>query len=370
MGNIALAMASLCQALKIPYVMPEKNNKTTLQTGAYYSPEEICLPFKLILGNFIEAIKKGADTILMVGSCGPCRFGEYCELQMKILQKMELDRLDFIVADLSSEVGPAEFRRRIGRIADASPVRRADKLRALKTALDILILSDKLDAAAHYRAGYEANRGDCRRLLSECKNKAYASKTPEETTALLKQYKKKLDSVRTADRHPIRVALIGEIFTIIEPFSNLYIEDKLMDYGVSTTRMLTPSWWLKNMALKPLGLYARRVYRASDAYMPFPVGGHGKECVGEAVLAQAHGLDGAIQIFPLGCMPEVIAKSILPAVREDRDFPVMTLIVDEVTGEAGYMTRIEAFLDMLAGRKRKADLSKPTLKAHPGAEST
>jgi predicted nucleotide-binding protein (sugar kinase/HSP70/actin superfamily) len=50
-------MATLCQALEIPYVMPEKNNKTTLQTGAYYSPEEICLPFKLILGNLIEAVE-------------------------------------------------------------------------------------------------------------------------------------------------------------------------------------------------------------------------------------------------------------------------------------------------------------------------
>jgi predicted nucleotide-binding protein (sugar kinase/HSP70/actin superfamily) len=333
--------------------MPEKNNKTTLQTGAYYSPEEICLPFKLILGNLIEAVRRGADTILMVGSCGPCRFGEYCELQMKILRKMGFDRLDFIVADLSAEIGPAEFRRRIGRIADASPVRRADKLRALRTALDVLILSDKIDAAAHCRAGFEVNRGECRRLLSECQEKAYACKTPEETTTALKQYKDKLESVPTTDRNPIRLALVGEIFTIIEPFSNLYIEDKLMDYGVSTVRMLTPSWWLKNMALKPLGLYARRVYRASDAYMPFPVGGHGKECVGEAVLADAHGMDGAIQIFPLGCMPEVIAKSILPGVRADRDFPVLTLIVDEVTGEAGYVTRLEAFLDMLAGRKRK-----------------
>jgi len=29
----------------------------------------------------------------------------------------------------------------------------------------------------------------------------------------------------------------------------------------------------------------------------------------------------------------------------------MTLIVDEMTGEAGYITRIEAFIDMLERRK-------------------
>lgn len=63
-GNIAPAARALCQGLQVPYVMPAKNNKRTLQIGAEYSPEEICLPFKMMLGNFIEGIEKGADTIL------------------------------------------------------------------------------------------------------------------------------------------------------------------------------------------------------------------------------------------------------------------------------------------------------------------
>jgi len=109
MGNVALAMQTLCQSLKIPYVLPGRNNKATLQIGSYYSPEEICLPFKLVLGNFIQSIEKGADTLLITGSCGPCRFGEYCELLMKILSKLGYNNLDFIVADLSSEIGIKEF---------------------------------------------------------------------------------------------------------------------------------------------------------------------------------------------------------------------------------------------------------------------
>ncbi len=365
MGNIALAMMTLCQGLELPYIMPEKNNKNTLQTGSYYSPEEICLPFKLILGNFIDAIKKGADTLVITGSCGPCRFGEYCELQMKILRKMRCEDLNFIVADLSSEIGLKEFGRRVGRIAKASPVRPAEKLRALKTAYEVLCLCDEIDASAHYRAGFERSGGACRKTLNECREKARESKTPEQTLSLLKRYRKKLDGIQLGlNKNPLKIAIIGEIFTVIDPFSNLYIEDKLMDYGVSTTRMLTPSWWLKNMALKPLGLYARRVCKAANAYLPYPVGGHGRECVGEAVLAHESGMDGAVQIFPLGCMPEVIAKSILPAICQDRDFPIMTLIVDEVTGEAGYQTRIEAFMDMLDARRKKAE------KPLPGSKST
>jgi predicted nucleotide-binding protein (sugar kinase/HSP70/actin superfamily) len=65
-------------------------------------------------------------------------------------------------------------------------------------------------------------------------------------------------------------------------------------------------------------------------------------------------MDGAIQIFPMGCMPEIVSKAILPSIARDRDFPIMSLVVDEMTGEAGYVTRIEAFIDMLERRKENA----------------
>ena len=28
-----------------------------------------------MIGNYIQAIEKGADTVILPGSCGPCRLG-------------------------------------------------------------------------------------------------------------------------------------------------------------------------------------------------------------------------------------------------------------------------------------------------------
>jgi predicted nucleotide-binding protein (sugar kinase/HSP70/actin superfamily) len=53
----------------------------------------------------------------------------------------------------------------------------------------------------------------------------------------------------------------------------------------------------------------------------------------------------------MGCMPEIVSKSILPTISKDLDFPVMSLVVDDMTGEAGYITRIEAFIDLLERRR-------------------
>ncbi len=50
-------------------------------------------------------------------------------------------------------------------------------------------------------------------------------------------------------------------------------------------------------------------------------------------------------------MPEIVTKAILPTIQTDKDFPIMSLVVDEMTGEAGFITRIEAFIDMLSMKR-------------------
>jgi predicted nucleotide-binding protein (sugar kinase/HSP70/actin superfamily) len=176
---------------------------------------------------------------------------------------------------------------------------------------------------------------------------------------LLINYRTRINNIEVdKQKNPIKIAIIGEIYTVIEPFSNLYIEDKLMDYGVSTQRRLTPSWWVKHTAFAPTKMNSLAIKRAAKEYLSLNIGGHARECIGEAMLAIEEKCDGAIQIFPMGCMPEIVSKSILPKISKDKDFPIMTLVVDEMTGEAGYITRIEAFVDLLERRRDSNALSR------------
>lgn len=48
-----------------------------MSLGVKNSPEAVCLPYKLILGNFIEAIEGGTDYVAMLTSPGCCRLGVY-----------------------------------------------------------------------------------------------------------------------------------------------------------------------------------------------------------------------------------------------------------------------------------------------------
>lgn len=97
-------------------------------------------------------------------------------------------------------------------------------------------------------------------------------------------------------------------------------------------------------------------HHQAKPYLNHFVGGHGEETVGAAVHYAKQGYDGVIQLLPLGCMPEIVASSILPRIQEDYNIPIMTLTFDEHTGQAGVQTRLEAFMDLLERSKGKQNV--------------
>ncbi|HZK87158.1 MAG TPA: CoA protein activase, partial [Syntrophomonas sp.] len=91
MGNMHIALQTLLAGLELEVIPPPPITKRTLELGVKYSPEFVCMPMKINLGNFIEAIELGADTIVMGGGWGPCRFGYYAQIEKEILQDLGYD---------------------------------------------------------------------------------------------------------------------------------------------------------------------------------------------------------------------------------------------------------------------------------------
>lgn len=350
-GNSYLAAKALFDGMKVDYVLPPLNNKDALEIGIMYSPDEICLPFKLMMGNYIQSIKNGADTVIIAGSCGPCRFGEYCELQMRILKKLGYD-INFIVIDNPKSLGKKEILNRIARISNAGRASNMEKVNSARMSYEVLKYIETIQKKAMWLSGYEKEKGQCRTLLNSCKKECMNTHDPHDMLNVLHSYYRKISNVKIdKSKNPIKIQIIGEIYTIIEPFANLCIEEKLMDMEVSVERKITPLWWVNDTALKAVKLNSLGIKMASRKYMPYYVGGYAKESIGEAVISARRGMDGIIQIFPVGCMPEIVTKSVLPTISRDFHIPMLTLIVDEMTGEAGYETRLEAFIDLIERRK-------------------
>ena len=72
--------------------------------------------------------------------------------------------------------------------------------------------------------------------------------------------------------------------------------------------------------------------------------------------AEERGTDGLIHVSPFTCMPEIMSQNIFPKMREDVNIPILSLIMDEQTGKAGYLTRLEAFVDLMRRKKMRNKL--------------
>lgn len=91
MGSLNMILKTMFEGIGVEVVDPPPSTNKTLTLGVRNSHEFVCLPFKINVGNFIEALDKGADTIIMLGGIGPCRFGYYGQVQKEILKDLGYD---------------------------------------------------------------------------------------------------------------------------------------------------------------------------------------------------------------------------------------------------------------------------------------
>ena len=95
---------------------------------------------------------------------------------------------------------------------------------------------------------------------------------------------------------------------------------------------------------------------AAHPYLAHFVGGEGRTTIGHIVIYTYEGFDGIIHLMPFTCMPELVARSIFPRLQRELDIPILSLIIDEQTGKAGLLTRLEAFIDLLWVRRKRGAL--------------
>jgi predicted nucleotide-binding protein (sugar kinase/HSP70/actin superfamily) len=200
----------------------------------------------------------------------------------------------------------------------------------------------------------EQNKGGASQIYRDA-NKAIDSARDHQAIKLAKQvHLHKLEDLKTiSSRNPLKIGVIGEFFVVVDPFANMDIEIELGKLGVEVSRPQSVLEWIN---LNPLAIVfgldeKGRSRRAARPYLSRHIGGDGQQSVGEKVL-HAKDWDGLVHLEPFGCLPETMARNIMPSTKEK--LPVLNIMYDEHTGKAGVINRLEAFVDMINRRKRKS----------------
>jgi predicted nucleotide-binding protein (sugar kinase/HSP70/actin superfamily) len=352
MGTLHLTLDTLFRRLGTEIISPPPTTKETLAIGMQYSPEFACLPLKLMLGNFIQAVEQGADAIIMCGGCGPCRLGHYAQVQQEILHDLGY-HADMIV--LEANIG--QLLPQIRKLAPSKSWR--EIYQNIQVAWGKMTAIDEVEHLMHQIRPRAVDPASVTKIYEHGLQLFSHMHTPAEIAKVKEDTAKELREVPVDNRKRLlRVGIVGELFVALEPLVNQEIERHLGNMGVAVERTIYISDWVRGHLFwnHEARRHREAVAQAAGPYLQHWVGGHGLESIGRTIQLARQGYDGVIQVFPFTCMPEIVAKSILPRVSEDYNIPVMTLVLDEHAGEAGIMTRLEAFIDLMARRRNQEEL--------------
>ena len=355
MGRLDIVIDSILKECGVETIRPPSLSRRSIELGKELAPEFVCLPLTATLGQMIEVLEMGVNGFLMVGGKGICRLGWYAQIQDMLLKKKGLS-FDMTILDspFPLKQNGASFVRSVRKITNGASWSTIGK--SLWLAYYKLSLLDRAEELLQKFRAYEIDRGQADRIFLKFQSKVDQLFSHRELSRLNKDFMEEMTSIPIEDTEPLRIALVGEIWVLLEPFVNLEIERFLgrhPDVRVLVEREISVSHWLQgNLFYTPSAMArTKAVHAAAAPYLTEQVGGHGIHSVGLSVLAAQEGVDGVIHLMPFTCMPEIVAQSILSPVTERLDIPILSLIVSDQTGEAGFETRLEAFLDLLLERR-------------------
>lgn len=345
LGNYYIPISKfLNKVTKLKVVPSPPITKKTIEIGSKNSPDTVCVPFKYNLGNFIESLENGANVLFTAG--GGCRYRYYAEVTEVILRDLGYD-FDFYKISTRDKLRIREVYRLFKNINKDLTL-----WNLLHSALYTFIFIwdiDKIDKIIRKNIGFE-EKSNSFLLLQKKMLKSF-----KKTDSIIKltieyfKYKRRFKKLKVnKPKKPLKVAIIGELYTSMEPFSSYFLEQELANMNIEVTRFTNLSYLLWQKAF-----LKRHMLRKSKKYCKYKLGADGLDNIYRSILVSEKKYDGIIHIKPFGCTPEVTAIPIIQKICKDYKTPIIFFSFDSETSNEGIKTRLEAFYDLLNIRRDK-----------------
>ncbi|MCL2350051.1 MAG: hypothetical protein FWC67_01095 [Defluviitaleaceae bacterium] len=316
--------------------------KRTIELGAKHSPEFVCVPFKYTLGNFIEALDNGANVLFQIG--GDCRLGFYSEVQEEILKDLGYDfTFHMLTINGKNPKGLYEVFKNINPNLTLPKT-----IRALALCVRIVYAMDGIEKYIRQNIGFEVVDGSLEKVEKEFLVAIKEARNVPHAGSIYRKYLNKLKAVELdKPKEVMKIGVVGELYVLMEPFSNYFVEKELAKFGIEVTRFITASYLIFSPQHN-----VKKILKQSEGYCSYEIGADGTDSVAKSVLFAKQGYDGILHLKPFGCTPEINSIPICNRVSEDFGIPILYFSFDSQTSETGIKTRLEAFYDMLEMKKR------------------
>ena len=289
-------IGTFLEDLGLQVIMPPKTTDETIRTGAKYCANMVCYPLKVTLGNYIEALEQGANTLLAYDTQGACRFRQYTHLH-----NFTLTGLGY-----NFEMHTINKNNVVGKLSELSGRSRLTVLNKMRQ---------------YFRQIQENDR----------KSKQWSEDRPN-------------------------IGIIGEIYCCCEDSINFGLEDKIRRYGGNPYNTATVTDFVSNK-VPILNLFSfRRLFardekqehkRRAKEYLQGFTAGHAYENLYNLLWLKDQGVDGVVHVLPLSCMPETTIEPYVNGICRDSKIPLLRIPIDENSAEANLETRLETFVELI-----------------------
>ena len=306
--------------LGIKVVLSDKTTKETMSKGSALVVTETCLPVKVYVGHVLNLLEKGIDKIF-----GP----SLQSIDHKIYNCSKIRGLP----DLIKNVVKKDF-----TIIDAT-LDKSEKNQGLyqflKESVKVFGITDEKRIKAASKAGWK--------VFNNFKIMMNSGIPFEKALKFAKEGKVVI--VNSQKEYPINVALIAHGYNLYDERVNMKIFDKLEKLDV---KAFTANMASEEQLMEGVSALDSKLYWANELEMTGAAGHY----------LQDNKIDGIITLNAFGCGPDSIMIERIQRYAKKFNKPCLHLSLDEHTGEAGFVTRIEAFTDMLFRKKRAKIINK------------
>lgn len=377
MADHSYALTSAMRAFGVDAEVIPESDEETLKWGLKYTSGKECYPCLTTTGDIIKLLKQDdfdpeKAAIFMPLADGPCRFGQYSQLQRIVLDNFGYENVDLISPNSRDSYSTFP---QLGTSFQ-------------KLAWKALLASDILTKLKREIRPYEQNNGETDRIYQEnLKELSRVVENKGDIYGFLKTAKKRFGAIPVdkSQRKPI-VGIVGEIYVRSNRFCNDHLVEKVEALGGEAWIAPLCEWilymnitsmekvvqkraywdifklWLKD---KYQHYYEGKYYKlfrdTLKAHHEIPIpevldnshdflnpafGGEAILTIGKAIDYIEQDLAGIINVMPFTCMPGTVTTAISKRVREEYDnVPWLNIAYDAQTQDnSTIITQLEAFM--------------------------
>ncbi len=301
------------QELGAEVVLSQPSNKGLLANGLKNAVDEVCLPVKLAYGHVLDLAGK-SDLIFLP-------------------RMVSIGRREYICPKF---LGFPDMIRRIKGL----PKLIDTNINLYKSSMEIYRAAHevgKLFSGSSYKIWMAFLRSV--KVHNQYFKLLQMGLMPTEAMAILEDRVENLPLPEPEDS--FKVALIGHPYNIYDTYINMNIIKRLKEMGASiVTAEFLPDHAVncasRCLPKKLFWTLGQRMAGAAFNYMKRP------------------DVAGLVHIAAFGCGPDSMTGELIERSARSNGVPFLNITLDEHTGEAGLLTRLEAFMDMLRWRKAGA----------------